>query len=249
MSVKKYCYCENNCKYETLDKEEIYAAITQAVNEGTIGDCDTGFVSTIKTINGQPLRFFVGTQAEYDALSDKNNLFAIITNDTTKEGIFAALEEMREIGENCEKKYIVLCEDFKELEDWKNSLTLATETTDGFMSAQDKQNLLKVLPFETLKTTNNNINWNNHTFSTGTGWYCGTITTGDGHFAVPLFYMDSGSLIIPTCFPFFVIKDTQDNKIKVYRHIFSTENGLYLGYEFLSTAVLSLKKIKYKETE
>ena len=31
MSVKKYCYCENNCKYETMSKEEILAAIAQAV--------------------------------------------------------------------------------------------------------------------------------------------------------------------------------------------------------------------------
>jgi len=80
MSVKKYCYCENNCKYETLDKEEILAAIAQAVESGTVGECDTGFITTIKTINGQPLKFFVGTQAEYAALSDeqKQNLFAII---------------------------------------------------------------------------------------------------------------------------------------------------------------------------
>lgn len=98
MSVKKYCYCENNCKYETLSKEEILAAIANAIETGTVGDCDTGFITTIKTINGQPLKFFVGTQSEYAALtvSQKQNLFAIITDDTTKEGILAAINELAE---------------------------------------------------------------------------------------------------------------------------------------------------------
>jgi hypothetical protein len=97
MSVKKYCYCENNCKYETLDKEEILTAIAQAVATGKIGDCDTGFITTLKTINGLPLRFFIGEQSEYAALSadDKKNLFALITNDTTKEGLLKSISEMQ----------------------------------------------------------------------------------------------------------------------------------------------------------
>jgi hypothetical protein len=80
-----------------MTKEQILTAITQAVNEGHIGNVDTGFVKTIKTINGAPLQFFVGTQAQYDALTpeQKQNLFAIITNDTTKEGINNALKTLR----------------------------------------------------------------------------------------------------------------------------------------------------------
>jgi hypothetical protein len=94
---KYYVLCDKNCKFESMTKEQILTAISQAVATGSVGDCDTGFVSTIKTINGQGLRFFVGTQAEYEALSadERTGLFAIITNDTTKEGIEAALEELR----------------------------------------------------------------------------------------------------------------------------------------------------------
>lgn len=94
---KVYVICDQNCLYEGMTKEQILAAITQAVNEGTIGDCDTGFIQTIKTINGLPLRFFVGDQATYNALSDeqKENLYAIITNDTTQDGINAAIEELQ----------------------------------------------------------------------------------------------------------------------------------------------------------
>lgn len=99
MADKKfYCYCENGCKYETMSKEQILAAITQAVESGTIGNCDTGFIQTIKTINGLSLRFFVGAQYEYDALSDeeKKNLYAIITNDATQAGILEAIETLEE---------------------------------------------------------------------------------------------------------------------------------------------------------
>lgn len=104
MSVKKYCYCENNCKYETMSKEEILAAIAQAVATGKIGECDTGFITTIKTINNKALKFFVGEQSEYNALTEeqKSNLFAIITNDTTKEGIENAIRELSERADTLE---------------------------------------------------------------------------------------------------------------------------------------------------
>ena len=92
-----YVLCDANCKWEGMTKEQILTAITQAVNEGTISNIDTGFVQTIKTITGTALKFFVGTQAEYNALTaaQKQNLFALITNDTTKEGLLAAIEELR----------------------------------------------------------------------------------------------------------------------------------------------------------
>ena len=73
-----------------MTKEQILTAITQAVNEGTIGNIDTGFISTIKTINNVPLKFFLGKQAQFNELSteEKNgNLFAIITDDATKENL------------------------------------------------------------------------------------------------------------------------------------------------------------------
>lgn len=93
-----YVICDANCKFEGMTKEQILTAIVQAVNEGTIGDINTGFITTVKTINGTPLKFFVGKQADYDLLTDedKQNLFAIITDDTTKEGILTAIKELQE---------------------------------------------------------------------------------------------------------------------------------------------------------
>lgn len=91
-----YVICGNNCKYEGMTKEQILTAIMQAVNEGTISNIDTGFITTVKTINDKPLKFFVGTQAEYDALTNeqRENLFAIITNDTAKQGLAEALTQL-----------------------------------------------------------------------------------------------------------------------------------------------------------
>ena len=100
-----FVICNSNCKYEGMTKEQILTAIMQAVNEGTIGDIDTGFITTVKTITGNPLRFFVGEQSEYDCLSDhqKENLFAIITNDTTKDELLDALERLTNSYNDCEK--------------------------------------------------------------------------------------------------------------------------------------------------
>lgn len=92
-----YVICDQNCKFEGMTKEQILTAIAQAVETGTIGDIDTGFITTIKTINGTPLKFFVGEQAEYDALTaeKKAGLFAIITNDATKAALLEAIEELQ----------------------------------------------------------------------------------------------------------------------------------------------------------
>jgi hypothetical protein len=102
---KYYCFCDSNCKYETLNREQILTAITQAVQTGKVGDCDTGFITSVKTINGFPLRFFVGTQSEYESLGEtqKRNLFAIITNDTSKEALFNAIKSIREEFETFSK--------------------------------------------------------------------------------------------------------------------------------------------------
>ncbi len=107
---KYYVICESGCRFESMTKEQILTAIMQAVETGKITDVDAGFVTTIKTIDGSPLRFFVGTQARYEALSsaEKENLFAIITNDTTKADMLATLETLRKdidgICETCAQK-------------------------------------------------------------------------------------------------------------------------------------------------
>lgn len=66
-----YVICDDNCKFEGMTKEQIYAAIVEAMTEGTISDVDAGFITTIKELNqNQNVKFWIGLQAEYNALEE-----------------------------------------------------------------------------------------------------------------------------------------------------------------------------------
>ena len=79
---KYYCFCGSNCKYETMTKEQILAAITQAAETGTIGDVDAGFITKVKENNaGGYVTFWTGTQAQFNALpSIEMNCLYIFTD-------------------------------------------------------------------------------------------------------------------------------------------------------------------------
>lgn len=84
-----YVLCADNCKFESMTKEQILAAIEQAVSTGEIKNVDTGFVTRLKEQNAnKALTFWVGTTAEYNAIPQKvENCFYILTDDTTAEDI------------------------------------------------------------------------------------------------------------------------------------------------------------------
>ena len=105
MSERKYyCFCDSNCKFETMTKEQILAAIAQAVETGSVGDCDTGFVTKIKELNGgKTVTFWVGRQVEYNALQEKDsNCMYIITDDTLHADIDKALKEATAAAAACQ---------------------------------------------------------------------------------------------------------------------------------------------------
>lgn len=93
-----YVFCDANCRHEGMTKEQILTAISQAVENGVIGDVDTGFVTTLKTVNGTYLKFYYGTKADFDALpaDQKENVFAIFSNDTIGEDMKSSIEELQE---------------------------------------------------------------------------------------------------------------------------------------------------------
>lgn len=80
---KYYCYCESNCKFETMTKEQILAAIAAATGVTEI-DPNAGFISKVKEMNaGRTLTFWLGTQAQYNALKERaENCLYIISNST-----------------------------------------------------------------------------------------------------------------------------------------------------------------------
>lgn len=90
MSEKKYyCYCDSNCKYETMTKEQILAAIAQAAEGGMVYDTETAVISKVKELNaGGFVTFWVGTQAEYNALASADaNCVYIITDNTWQQDV------------------------------------------------------------------------------------------------------------------------------------------------------------------
>ena len=84
--------------YEAMTKEQILAAIVEAVEGGTISDVNTGFVTTIKEQNnGVGLMFWVGTTAQYNALAEhENNVLYIKTDDTSAQAINSAIAALQE---------------------------------------------------------------------------------------------------------------------------------------------------------
>lgn len=102
---KYYVLCESNCKFESMTKEQILTAIQQAVSTGGIKDVDTGFITTIKEQNsGNALTFWVGTTAQYNAITEKaEDCFYILTDDTKYTDMATAISELSEEIENVAK--------------------------------------------------------------------------------------------------------------------------------------------------
>lgn len=101
MSERKYyVLCGANCKFESMTKEQIIAAIEQAVSTGEIKDIDAGFITKVKEQNaGKNLVFWVGTTAEYNAIPEDERLaecLYIKTDDTFETDVVNMLLEFEE---------------------------------------------------------------------------------------------------------------------------------------------------------
>lgn len=91
-----YVFCEDNCKFPAMTKEQTLTAIEQAVSSGEIKDVDTGFVTKLKELNGnRALTVWVGTTAEYNALSETiENCLYLLTDDTMADDIDERLKAL-----------------------------------------------------------------------------------------------------------------------------------------------------------
>ena len=94
-SSKYYVLRGDKTLAESMTKEQILAAITQAVEGHSIVDVDTGFVTKIKESNrNKQLAIWAGTEAEFNAIETKDqNTLYIKTDDSTVEAIEEALTE------------------------------------------------------------------------------------------------------------------------------------------------------------
>lgn len=98
---KYYCFCSSNCKYETMTKEQILAAIMQAAESGEIHDVDAGFITKVKETNaGGYVTFWTGTQAQFNALPRiETNCLYIFTDSTAADDIVKAIAAATEKAE------------------------------------------------------------------------------------------------------------------------------------------------------
>ncbi|MGA4517399.1 phage upper tail fiber protein [Solibacillus silvestris] len=66
-----FVICEDNCKFESMTKEQIIAAIAEATGS-TPTQIDDAFITKIKEQNAEAsTKFWIGTKAEYNAIQSK----------------------------------------------------------------------------------------------------------------------------------------------------------------------------------
>lgn len=143
---KYYVISNDNCRFESMTKEQILAAITQAVESHSISDVDTGFVQTLKEQNhGTGLKFWFGTTAEYNALQTiEPDVFYILTDDTKFDDIEANIQSFRDeleaMGEIVSGLSDTIATHTSEITEMSDSLT-EIETRNGFVFLDDENEL------------------------------------------------------------------------------------------------------------
>lgn len=93
---KVYVLDDGANRHEAMTKEEVLTAITQAINDGTISDIDAGFITKIQEMNKKGvLKWWVGTQAEFNALAEKDaNTLYLFTDDPLYQDILDNLNSL-----------------------------------------------------------------------------------------------------------------------------------------------------------
>ena len=142
-SGKYYVIGYGNNLYESMTKEEILAAITQAVSSHTIGNVDTGFVTTLKEQNNNNgLKVWIGTTAEYNAIQNKErNCLYILSDDTILEDIETLVNSLSMQVERIAEKSIISIWDFNDLNGWYWHVHVHAS---GFVEAWGKKDVTDV---------------------------------------------------------------------------------------------------------
>lgn len=96
--------CDNNCRFPAMTKEQILAAIAEATG-ATVADVDQAFITKIKEMNANAsLKFWVGTTAEYNALTEReNDVLYILSDDDTGESIDALVLQIEALGKRIDE--------------------------------------------------------------------------------------------------------------------------------------------------
>lgn len=100
-----YVICDDNCKFEAMTKEQIITAIAEATGE-TPTHIDDAFITKIKEMNkNAPLKMWIGTSAEYNALQNKEpNCLYFLTDETNLEEMQTQILEIDDRLQTAESK-------------------------------------------------------------------------------------------------------------------------------------------------
>lgn len=75
-----YCICDDKCFFPTMTKEQIIAAIAEATGN-TPTNVDDAFITKLKEQNyGKAIKLWIGTRAEYIALTPEPDVFYVFTD-------------------------------------------------------------------------------------------------------------------------------------------------------------------------
>lgn len=111
MDARRYfVICEDNCKFESMTKEQIIDAIAEATGSSPT-PVDEAFITQIKEQNANHnLKMWKGTEAQYNALGEKDDdtLYIVGTNKVANIGeINAAVYELQEKAELLSNMFIL----------------------------------------------------------------------------------------------------------------------------------------------
>lgn len=92
-----YVLCDDNCRFPAMTKEEIIAAIQAATGHvPSEQEIDQAFITKIKEMNANAeLKWWVGTEAQYNAIAEKDvHTLYIITDASEYEDLAEQVEAL-----------------------------------------------------------------------------------------------------------------------------------------------------------
>lgn len=91
-----FVICEDNCKFESMTKEQIIEAIAEATGETPV-HIDDAFITKIKELNANnQLKWWVGTEAQYNALEEKDLTTLYIIYDASEyDDLLVEIQELQ----------------------------------------------------------------------------------------------------------------------------------------------------------
>ena len=91
-----YGFCDNNCKFLVFTREEVLSLLQQAIDNGSLLNIDADYAAIEKIRNtngGGEVKFWVGTESEFNALDPLPTASLFIPRRGTDGTIYVCLDD------------------------------------------------------------------------------------------------------------------------------------------------------------